>query len=38
MFDVEARVDGQALGSGSGNSKKAAEQAAAEKALAEEEV
>lgn len=38
MFDVEARVDGQALGSGSGNSKKAAEQAAAEKALVEDEV
>lgn len=36
VFEVEARVDGETLGSGSGNSKKAAEQAAAEKALAVE--
>jgi ribonuclease-3 len=36
VFEVEARVDGRALGSGSGNSKKAAEQAAAERALTDE--
>lgn len=33
-FEVEARVDGEVLGSGSGPSKKAAEQAAASEALA----
>jgi ribonuclease III len=32
-FEVEARVEGEAAGSGSGRSKKAAEQAAAEQAL-----
>lgn len=37
VFEVEARVGGEAVGDGSGNSKKAAEQAAAEKALAGEE-
>jgi ribonuclease III len=35
-FEVEARVDGKVIGSGSGSSKKAAEQAAAAVALAEE--
>lgn len=35
-FAVEARVDGRSVGSGSGPSKKAAEQAAAEAALASE--
>jgi ribonuclease-3 len=35
-FAVEARVDGRSIGSGSGPSKKAAEQAAAEAALASE--
>ena len=37
VFEVESRVDGEAVGAGSGNSKKAAEQAAAEQALAVEE-
>jgi ribonuclease-3 len=36
VFEVEAQVGGETLGSGSGNSKKAAEQAAAEQALAAE--
>lgn len=36
VFEVEARVGEQTLGTGSGNSKKAAEQAAAEMALAGE--
>lgn len=34
VFDVEARVDGEVVGTGSGQSKKSAEQAAAEAALA----
>ena len=33
VYEVEARVDGQVVGSGSGRSKKAAEQVAAERAL-----
>jgi ribonuclease-3 len=35
IFEVEARVDGETLGTGSGSSKKAAEQAAAAEALGE---